>query len=486
MNLSHHAVPEDLFLAMASGGGGAVAARWLSRAQHSKHVLLVRGVVDAALLAGHEDAAGARRAYDLLAAVQRHDPAAVSTVLRHPSVGAWALTTLRTLHRTPHPEPTSPGASVRRDAAAGATVPGAVVPGVSGSGAAADGVTMPEVFGPRHLAVVAAAAALRSGADFAAEVPVVDGGVMLPSLGRADLAAATGTAEVRSEGGRAEITAGGSAVRVPADRERDAPGWQGLRRLSATAGGRTVSVLVDDLDPHRMPGARLARGRLRDREAGAWQDTLGEAWRLLVTHHWTTAAEVAVITRVVTPLERAPGDQISGSSRETFGCVAMSAPVDARTLALTLAHEIQHAKLAALLDVVPLIHHDDGRRHYAPWRDDPRPVGGLLQGAYAYLGVTGFWRRQRRLEAGDAVIGANAEFSRWREAAENVAHLLLDGGCLTRRGERFVARMAAVLGAWGTESVPPAAAARARHDALDHLTRWHATNNRDLTPTLDQ
>src|SRR5581483_603165 len=60
--------------------------------------------------------------------------------------------------------------------------------------------------------------------------------------------------------------------------------------------------------------------------------------------------------------------------------------------AVTLAHELQHLKLGALLDIVTLALPDDGRRYYAPWRDDPRPLGGLLQGAYAYFGVSGFWR----------------------------------------------------------------------------------------------
>lgn len=38
---------------------------------------------------------------------------------------------------------------------------------------------------------------------------------------------------------------------------------------------------------------------------------------------------------------------------------------------------------------------DDGQRFYAPWRDDARPVSGLLQGAYAYLGLSRFWRQRQ-------------------------------------------------------------------------------------------
>ncbi|MFI6388843.1 hypothetical protein ACIBHY_20280 [Nonomuraea sp. NPDC050547] len=49
-------------------------------------------------------------------------------------------------------------------------------------------------------------------------------------------------------------------------------------------------------------------------------------------------------------------------------------------------------------------------RYYAPWRNDPRPWGGLFQGR-----VSGFRRRQRRHEQGPAEL---TEFYRWREAAE--------------------------------------------------------------------
>jgi HEXXH motif-containing protein len=61
-------------------------------------------------------------------------------------------------------------------------------------------------------------------------------------------------------------------------------------------------------------------------------------------------------------------------------------------------HENQHIKLSVLLDQMPVTHQSitlaSGTCRSAPWRLDPRPVIGLLQGIYAYLGVTGFWRRR--------------------------------------------------------------------------------------------
>ena len=53
---------------------------------------------------------------------------------------------------------------------------------------------------------------------------------------------------------------------------------------------------------------------------------------------------------------------------------------------MTLVHEFQHSKLSAMLDLVPLTDPDDHGRYFAPWRVDPRPLAGLLQGVYAFVG----------------------------------------------------------------------------------------------------
>ncbi len=102
------------------------------------------------------------------------------------------------------------------------------------------------------------------------------------------------------------------------------------------------------------------------------------------------AQAVAQLVRVIVPLERPSEGERSSSSPETFGAIALSRPRNATSLAVTLIHELQHLKLSAVIDLVMLTRPDDGRRYYAPWRDDPRPVSGLLQGAYAYLGISGF------------------------------------------------------------------------------------------------
>ncbi len=434
MHLREHRIAAGTFSELAGGGGGTTAVAELSAAQHSKHVLLVRGVLETARASGHPDGAATRRAYDLLATVQRRHPEIVNAVLRHPSVGAWARRTVKML-----------------DAGDGAAAPG-------------------------QLAALAAAAAIRSGTTCEIDVPAVEGVVTLPSLGQAILPPTVSAATVECAADDTEITAAGTIVRIPHDPRQDAPGWRGLRSLSSEADGMSLYLVIDDLDPYRMPETTNIGGRLSEAETERWQSTLHQAWDLLVRHHRIVAEEVSTAITVLTPLTAPTRGQSSSSSRETFGCVALSTPPDASSLAVTLTHETQHAKLSALLDLVPLTLPDDGSRYYAPWREDPRPVPGLLQGAYAFLGVAGFWMRQRGLESGEAALRANAEFFQWREASRLVTGTLLDSGRLTPAGENFTAGMARRLDGWSRESVPARARAMSRERSDDHYARWLRRN----------
>lgn len=436
MNVRSHRLPDDVFGALAAGGGGVRALHHLAAAQYSKQVLLLRGVVDTAEAFGHPQAEHARRAYDLLAAIQEQAPDDVDTVIRHPAVGAWAWRTLRALH-------------------GGRAMVGAE---------------------PGRFAALAAAAAIRSRTPCTLDVPLADGAITLPSLGVATLPGRDSAAVVRCAANGASVFATGGRVLVPADPDESAPGWRPLPRIVAEASGMTLRLRIDDLDPFRMPATANAAPRLTAEDIDWWRAALREAWTLLVRYHPATAEEIAVAIRVLTPLTSPPHGQVSASSRETFGTVALSAPTDARSFALTLSHEVQHAKLAAVIDIVALTRPDDGRCWYAPWRDDPRPINALLQGSYAFLGVSGFWHRQRRHEDGAAAVSAHSEFVRWQVASQRVAASLLDSGRLTPAGEQFVAGMARTLRGWEDEPVPPTARMLAQEKAERHLARWRLRN----------
>jgi len=430
MTRHFHSVPRQVFDELGDGGGGSGAVRVLASGQYSKHLHLLRGVLDTALETGHDHAASAQAGYHLLADVQRHDPAAVHAVISYPSVGAWALRTLRALRGGP-----------------------------AMAGAEPDGLT-----------AVAAAAAIRAGFPAEIEVPSVGGLVALPSLGA--VAVDDSVAVVRESSDGAEVAWSGAAAKVPDDPHQDALGWLAARQLRIGA----FDVLVDDVDPFRMPAEPVVPRHLATTDFDSWDALIRDGWSLLARYHPEAADELAAATRTIVPLVTPPEGQISTSSVENFGAVALSHPPDARTFAVTLVHEVQHLKLSALLDIVTLTRPDDGRRFYAPWRDDPRPASGLLQGAYAYVGVSRFWRRQRHLDHGDAALRAHAEFARWRVAAMGAVRTLQSSGLLTMHGTDFVHRMAQTLRAWQDEKVPREARELADSEAAEHMTRWQSTN----------
>ena len=427
---SHHRLTAEQFAALARGGGDVDGVAELVAGQRSKHAILLASVAELARRGDRLDDRLAGPGLELLTRVQREDRAAADAVVGYPSVGAWALHTIR---------------NVRGQ---GAIPAEQAIPGARPSG----------------LAAVAAAAAVRAGLDAEIEVAVVNGAVLLPSLGVADATGDTAVvvakpAEVRSGGGR----------RV--ELRQGAPGWRELRPVAAGS----LRVLIDDLDPFRMPATDgTPTGRLAPAQVAELHDMISAAMPLLSP---ASAAEIAAIVQVIVPYQAPAAGLVSTSSPQAFGTVAMSRQPDPYTCAETLVHETQHLKLCALLDLVVLTRPDDGQRYYAPWRADPRPASGLLQGAYAFLGVGGFWRGQRRVAPEPAVRQrAQAEFARWREGAALVVDTLLGSGQLTEQGQVFAQEMAGVLDAWQREPVPDDALVLAQRLADRHLAQWHENN----------
>ncbi|WP_326641503.1 HEXXH motif domain-containing protein [Streptosporangium sp. NBC_01755] len=435
MRLISRPVSEETFSRLAAGGGGAGAMAELRAMQCFKNRLLIRELVLEARTAGHPHADLSARAYDLMVEMETHGRGRVESELCYPAVGAWALRTYLSLKA---------GTGVKDD--------------------------------PGRLAALVVAVAVRSQTACQVRLALSDDAIVLPGLGRLSApAGARGVFDVtvRPDGEGAELDIGRSTVRV--DPLRDDTGWQVLRRLPVGSG---FSLVVDDADPYRWPAGHVTEPRLSDAKLDHWARCLREAWRVLTARHWTVAEEMTCGVSVLTPIHAPAFGQNSATSRETFGTVALSEPQHGLGMAATFAHEIQHAKLTALTGMVDLTRPENGRRHYAPWRNDPRPVNGLLQGAYAYLGVAGFWRRQHRFEQGARAFRGQVEFTRWREAAHRVTGTLLACGGLNDRGEEFVKAMRGTLERWLDEPVDLAVAAQARREADQHLRAWTRRNSR--------
>ena len=67
-----------------------------------------------------------------------------------------------------------------------------------------------------------------------------------------------------------------------------------------------------------------------------------------------------------------------------------------------------------------------------------RPLEGLLQGTYAHIAVTDFWRARRQATAGPAAETAAARFAHWRGQTADAIESLAASGSLTPLGEQFI------------------------------------------------
>jgi HEXXH motif-containing protein len=351
-----HRLPEALLRRLARSDCPPAAADLITAGQRSKRLLLLRALITAADTARHTTTVR-RRALDthwaLLAAADRADPVAAGTVLDYPLVGAWTARTIRHLHAG-HPDP----------------------------GRHLD-----------HFAAVAVAAAVRAGVPFRLRLPLRGGLLVLPTLGAVIHPAAT----------HALVTGGprGAAVRLPGRpavplRPELRPGWRPLDTLPAVH-PEAAPVPLDDLDPYRCPEEKAAElrptGRLDGAERQRWRTQWRRATTALRRVDPQRAAETGALLRCVVPLA-APRTGLAGATdQDAFGAVLSSRPGSAVQLAAALVHEIQHSKLAAVMDLVPLHSAGPEERHWAPWRPDPRPLDALLQGLYAHLALADFWGR---------------------------------------------------------------------------------------------
>ena len=432
--IAHHELPESAFASLASGIAGPGVVRYLQEAQQSKHAMLLYAIAKAVDGPGPGPSAF-RAGYDLLTSIQRVDPVAAASLLSLPHLAGWIHDCLIRMEKGIEPD-------------------------------------------LAYLACAAAAAAVRVGVPFELDVPVRACQVMLPGLGSLTVTSQSSLIRLCCDGDR--VMAADNAfeadrgVLVPDDGSAEpVPRWSGTPMVRAVADSLEWDVLLETadlyLDRYPLPMAvDILPG-----DVDRWRQRIRLAWDVLVQHHRTVAEPIATGVHVLIPLTpRSDDDLISATSPAAFGAIATSWPPDPVTLAETLVHEFQHVKLCGLLDMISLVE-PSHERVYAPWRQDPRPAGGLLQGLYAHLQIARFWSVQQHVAAEpDEVFHAQTSFARWRSTIGPTVRTLQESGCLTPAGQRFtdmIQHEGEVLDAEYLPEVPQQIAAEI---ALDHWLTW--------------
>jgi HEXXH motif-containing protein len=452
------------FLELAHGKASPAVVSALWDGEWSRRLVMLRAFNDIVsadpALFGPLPAAGA--AWQALEDAQAEAPAEVRALILHPQVGSWLAYALRR-HR----------ASVASPAPAHID------------------------FGQFHTLALAAAALARQ--PFATVVPLREGRVMVPRLGMAHFpgAPAWDVAEAGTEDGRIWIRHGGHQIDVPAAGSDTAgsdtagsdtagsdadgsdadgagsEGWWSLRKVTVGE-SPALTVWLDDLDPMRDLADPVAPARLNAAELARWTELLTDAWRILTRDHADLASALAAGVTSLVPLPSANGwDTRSASTGEAFGAILCTLPPDAETLAVSLAHEQMHILLGGLMHLLPLTETAGVPALYAPWRDDPRPAGGLLQGIYAFFGIAAFWRRQRR---GNKLHDFEYAYARTQTA--EALEIVRAAGGLTAHGEAFTDGLAEELASWWSDDLDDEAAALAALVADGHRAGWRIRNCR--------
>jgi len=404
----------------------------LEKSQYSHRRLAFRALLDQ--FAANPHVVGAlvdpERAWRILAAAEERDSDAVADVLMYPTVGVWLT---RALHHT-RPASSSP--------------------------------TWGEL---GYLHLIAAAAAIRCGVPCTLRVPASHGAITLPTVGQARVPGSfpVGTVEAICAGpnSRLQITKD-----VHVDLATTSPAFTPSERYTCQSRGLVLRAWFEDRDPYRGFGAPMPPSTLADSALAEWRKLVAEAWDVLTLHHQPHARELAAGLRTLVPI-RPDSDVVGASSPSAFGGIGLSANGSAAEIAEAMVHELQHSKLNALLGLVKLVQ-DEETRCYAPWRDDSRPLVGLLHGVVAFTSGVEFWLTQRDVMEEAEGHGVDFDMAFRRLQVRRAVRFLLNSGKLTNVGSALVAAVSRRLLVCEQVSVVPELAAIVTAMVDDHRALW--------------
>jgi HEXXH motif-containing protein len=437
-----HRLRFDHLDSLAEGRFDRDALAVLRSAERSRRLLLLREVLKVAR--ARDDATGPLRpvseAWAMLLRAYHAAPDLVEGMLADPQTGTWVAHVLRRLR-----------------------------------GSSDD--TAPLWFHVGQLHAFAVSAAIRTGVRGDMTIPVRRGDALLPTLGclrRLPERTAWDHADV-GVGNAVRIRCAGRTVEWDPRSADGVPDWFPSRSLKSVSDDLRLTVALDDLAPYRWLDNPIRPEPLDGMDAGWWQALLDDAWRLLVADHRDRARELAAGMTSLTPRPAAPWFRPHSTSVEDgFGGAILSMPFESAQFAVTLVHEFQHSVLNGLRHLAPLVQGADPPVGYAAWRDDPRPVEGLLHGIFAFTAVAEFWAVRRVRAPGLA----DFEFALWRCQTRKVLGAVRDSPVLTAAGRRLIAGIATRFRRLDSQAVPADTLAAAEAAAADHVASWRACHLR--------
>jgi HEXXH motif-containing protein len=330
-----------------------------------------------------------------------------------------------------------------------------------------------------YLGNIVAVASMRTGLGFRVTASVSDGLVYLPTLGSLRVAdcATNGLAFLSSDGDWLSIEFNGSAVPLPTNFALENDYWRPLRRIVSTASGPQLNLTLDDLDPYRKSFGFNVLERQPLEVFEQWHSVIIEGWTSLVAHHSEFAEIMSMGLRTIVPLRLdGPTYGSSATVNDALGAIFTHLPSTPLRAAHCLVHEFQHNRFGFALEQLELSDEGSDELFYAPWRNDPRPLLPLLNGAYAHLAIVEFWGVQRQCLDEPTRSYAESEFARWRHQVDRALQSAKGAQHLTDEGRSFVESMQSALRRWLDETVGDEFQRLAVDAAVFHEARWRLEN----------
>jgi len=300
--------------------------------------------------------------------------------------------------------------------------------------------------------------AVHGGGDFEGTTTTdVSGRVPLPSTGTlVETDTVLGPVTLRVVNGCVQ---GGSVRTVPR-----LPWGAELNGLDASLRPRTSS----EHSRHRFVAPNEARCRL-------WYATVSKAMELVGSVDPSITALLREWISVVVPV-LSPADQvqISSTSDDTIGSLRASLVEDPALMAESFIHEVQHARLHALGAIDDVISGPTAApRFYSPWREDPRPLAGVLHGAIAFAGVAWWWAQ---CHGAAMMAGRQKECAvhAHRRAAQvaRATDTLRDHAELTPMGQQILGEVEGLVAAARSVPIPAAQRKSLEVEVADRARAW--------------
>ncbi len=166
------------------------------------------------------------------------------------------------------------------------------------------------------------------------------------------------------------------------------------RAFLPLAGSAVRLALVDDNPLAGLEAHPDKRGNALDlggQPLARWRAALEQALALVAEHLPAFRTEIEQVLHQVVPVGWDEQQHSSASVQEAIGTIYVSLHPNPMTMVEALIHEVSHNKLAALLELDPVVENDLDESYASPVRPDPRPLHGVLLAVHAFLPVAALY-----------------------------------------------------------------------------------------------